>query len=142
MLHRRAGLLQERPGAGACGRGPVIAAPPARVTGIVGHAQPGGFLPEGRLTDNNATQEESMKNRIAAVMCLALAGAPFAFAQGNAAGNQGGATAAAAKATTKNAPTEKQKRHQARMRDCSARASADSLKGDARKKFMSTCLKG
>ena len=31
---------------------------------------------------------------------------------------------------------------QARMKSCNAQAKADALKGDARKAFMSTCLKG
>jgi hypothetical protein len=39
-------------------------------------------------------------------------------------------------------PTEAQKKQQQRMADCNKQAGSKKLEGDARKKFMSTCLKG
>ena len=38
-------------------------------------------------------------------------------------------------------PSDKQLAQQQRMKDCNAQAKTQSLKGDARKTFMSTCLK-
>ncbi|OGA49214.1 MAG: hypothetical protein A3F74_09125 [Betaproteobacteria bacterium RIFCSPLOWO2_12_FULL_62_58] len=46
------------------------------------------------------------------------------------------------KAKAKKEPTEKQKAQQKKMKDCSKDASDKKLKGDERKKFMSTCMKG
>jgi len=40
------------------------------------------------------------------------------------------------------APTAAQKKQQERMKDCNEQAGAKKMEGDARKKFMSTCLKG
>lgn len=40
------------------------------------------------------------------------------------------------------APSEKQLAQQQKMTDCNKQAAAKSLKGDERKSFMSTCLKG
>ena len=48
--------------------------------------------------------------------------------------------APATKADAKKAPSDKQKAQQARMTDCNAKAK--DMKGDDRKKFMSSCLKG
>lgn len=62
-----------------------------------------------------------MKKLIAA-LCLMLAVSPLALAQ------------------EKKAPTAKQKAQQERMKDCNVKAKA--MKGDERKKFMSSCLKG
>jgi len=42
----------------------------------------------------------------------------------------------------KKEPSEKQLAQRAKMKSCSADAKGKSLKGDERKKFMSTCLKG
>ena len=42
----------------------------------------------------------------------------------------------------KKQPTEKQKAQQDKMKACSKEASDKKLKGDERKKFMSTCMKG
>lgn len=39
-------------------------------------------------------------------------------------------------------PTAAQKKQQERMRDCNDQAGAKKMEGDARKKFMSACLKG
>jgi len=61
--------------------------------------------------------------KLIALLCFAVFAVP-AFAQDKA----------------KKEPTEKQKAQQERMKDCNARAS--DKKGDDRKKFMSSCLKG
>jgi invasion protein IalB len=45
------------------------------------------------------------------------------------------------KDTPKKEPSAAQKKQQARMKECSAQASDKKLKGDERKKFMSSCLK-
>ena len=64
-----------------------------------------------------------MKRLIAALCCLMLAASPLAVAQ-----EKG------------KAPTEAQKKQQERMKTCNERAG--DRKGDARKTFMSACLKG
>jgi hypothetical protein len=40
------------------------------------------------------------------------------------------------------APSEAQKKQQQRMADCNKQAGAKKMEGDARKKFMSSCLSG
>jgi hypothetical protein len=65
-----------------------------------------------------------MKALISAVCCLTLACTPLAFAQ------------------DKKEPTAAQKKQQARMKDCSKEAGDKNVKGDERKAFMSSCLKG
>ena len=45
------------------------------------------------------------------------------------------------KDTPKKEPSAAQKKQQERMKECSAQASDKKLKGDERKKFMSSCLK-
>ena len=52
------------------------------------------------------------------------------------------AASSAALAADKRDPTPKQKVQQERMKDCNKQAGEKKLKGDARKKFMSGCLKG
>jgi hypothetical protein len=66
--------------------------------------------------------------KLALAVCLMLACAPFAVAQD--------------KKDAKKEPTAAQKRQQERMRDCNEQAGAKKMEGDARKKFMSACLKG
>jgi len=66
-----------------------------------------------------------MRNTIA-TLCFLLATSPLAFAQDK----------------VKKAPSEKQKAQQMRMKDCNAKAKAEGKKGDERKQFMSSCLKG
>jgi psiF repeat len=66
-----------------------------------------------------------MNRLLAAVCCAMLAAASLAIAQDKA-----------------KAPTEAQKKQQQRMADCNKQAGAKKLEGDARKKFMSTCLSG
>jgi hypothetical protein len=45
------------------------------------------------------------------------------------------------KKDSKAGPSEAQKKQQDKMKSCNADATAKGLKGDERKKFMSTCLK-
>jgi psiF repeat len=47
----------------------------------------------------------------------------------------------AEKSTAKKEPTAAQKRQQERMKECNAQADEKKLKGDERKKHMSSCLK-
>jgi hypothetical protein len=69
-----------------------------------------------------------MSKLMMAVLCsLMLAASPLALAQDKAA---------------KKEPTEAQKKQQQKMADCNKQAGAKKLEGDARKKFMSTCLSG
>jgi psiF repeat-containing protein len=66
--------------------------------------------------------------KIALAICLMFACSPFALAQD--------------KKDTKKEPSAAQKKQQERMRDCNEQAGAKKMEGDARKKFMSACLKG
>jgi Ni/Co efflux regulator RcnB len=76
---------------------------------------------------------------IVAVIVFALVASPFALAQDKAKHAETKAPVAAEKSTKKE-PSEKQKAHQARMKECAGKA--EGRKGDERKAFMSTCLKG
>lgn len=67
-----------------------------------------------------------MKKLIAALGCALLAASSFALAQDKA----------------KKEPSEKQKAQQERMKSCNQKAGDKKLEGDARKSYMSTCLKG
>jgi hypothetical protein len=71
--------------------------------------------------------------KLLTVLCFMFAITPVAFAQDK--GKDADKSTSA-----KKEPTEKQKAQQARMRDCSEKAG--DRKGDDRKKFMSSCLKG
>ncbi len=87
-----------------------------------------------------------MKKLIAA-LCFVFAVSPLALAQDKAKDTEKKAAPAAEKSVKKEAPkkkepTEKQKAQQQKMKDCSKQASEKKLKGDERKKFMSTCMKG
>ena len=62
--------------------------------------------------------------KLALAVCLMFAFAPFAAAQ------------------DKKEPTAAQKKQQERMKSCNEQAGAKKMEGDARKKFMSACLKG
>jgi len=64
-----------------------------------------------------------MKTLLAVLSCVLLAASPLALAQ-----DKG------------KAPSEAQKKQQQRMADCSKQAGDKKLKGDERKKFMSSCL--
>jgi hypothetical protein len=66
--------------------------------------------------------------KTALAVCLIFACSPFALAQD--------------KKDAKKEPTAAQKKQQERMRDCNEQAGAKKMEGDARKKFMSSCLKG
>ena len=65
-----------------------------------------------------------MKKLMAILSCVLLAASAAALAQDK----------------VKKEPSEKQKAQQERMKDCNGKAS--DKKGDERKKFMSSCLKG
>jgi hypothetical protein len=67
-----------------------------------------------------------MKALTTALCALMLVASPLALAQEKA----------------KQEPTAAQKKQQQRMADCNKQAGAKKLEGDARKKFMSACLKG
>lgn len=66
--------------------------------------------------------------KLALAVCLMFACTPFALAQD--------------KKEAKKEPTAAQKAQQERMKACNKQASDKQIKGDDRKKFMSTCLKG
>jgi hypothetical protein len=66
--------------------------------------------------------------KLALAVCLMFACSPFALAQ--------------EKKEAKKEPTAAQKAQQERMKSCNDQAGAKKMEGDARKKFMSTCLKG
>ena len=68
-----------------------------------------------------------MRN-LALAVCLMFACSPFALAQD--------------KKEAKKEPTAAQKKQQERMRDCNEQAGAKKMEGEARKQFMSACLKG
>ncbi len=76
-----------------------------------------------------------MKQLIATVIC-----ALFALTSAHAADKAETKNAAPAAEKAQKEPSEAQKKQQARMKDCNAKAEGKS--GDERKKFMSTCLKG
>jgi len=78
-----------------------------------------------------------MKGLLAVLSCMLMVAAPLAQAQ-----DKGKApTEAQKKQQDKSkAPTEAQKKQQERMKACNDKAG--DRKGDDRKKFMSTCLKG
>jgi hypothetical protein len=83
-----------------------------------------------------------MKELIA-MLCLVLAtSSPFAFAQEQGKGRVDNAVKAEKRVKTRKPPTEKQLAHQQRMKDCSRKAAGQKLKGNDRKQFMKTCLKG
>jgi len=65
-----------------------------------------------------------MKGLLAVLSCMLLAAAPLALAQ------------------DKKAPSEAQKKQQERMAACNKQASLKNMKGEERKSFMSSCLKG
>jgi hypothetical protein len=78
-----------------------------------------------------------MKKLITAV-CFMFALSPLAYAADKGTTDDKKAAPAAEKA--KKEPTEKQKAQQERMKNCNDKAT--DKKGDERKKYMSSCLKG
>lgn len=82
-----------------------------------------------------------MKKLIAG-LCLVLATSPLAMAQQKEAGSGDAAVKAEKRVKTKKPPTEKQLAHRQKMKVCSGKAAERKLKGDVRKQFMKTCLKG
>jgi hypothetical protein len=86
-----------------------------------------------------------MKHWLAVLACVVMAAAAPALAQDKAKADEKKAAPAASAPKAdekKKAPTEKQKAQQDKMKACSKEASDKKLKGDERKKFMSTCMKG
>src|SRR4029079_9839942 len=83
-----------------------------------------------RLLQARLTRSKSMR-KLALALCLAFG---FAFACTP--------SIAQDKKEAKKEPTAAQKKQQERMKDCNEQAGAKKMEGDARKKFMSTCLKG
>ena len=65
-----------------------------------------------------------MKRLLSVLTCLLVIAAPATLAQ------------------DKKAPSEAQKKQQERMGACNKQADGKKLKGEDRKKYMSTCLKG
>jgi len=65
--------------------------------------------------------------KLALAVCLAFACAPYAVAQ---------------EKDAKKEPTAAQKKQQERMKACNEQAGAKKMEGEARKKYMSACLKG
>jgi hypothetical protein len=78
-----------------------------------------------------------MSKLLAGLCCLMLAAAPLAMAQ-----DKGKVDGKKAAATAQKEPSEKQKAQQERMKNCNSQAGDKKMEGDARKKFMSSCLKG
>ena len=66
--------------------------------------------------------------KLALAVCLMFACSPFAVAQD--------------KKDAKKEPSAAQKKQQERMKDCNEQAATRKMEGDARKKFMSSCLRG
>lgn len=83
-----------------------------------------------------------MKKLMAALCCFMLVASPLAVGQDKPKTDEKKTATAAKKEAPKKEPTEKQKAQQQKMKDCSKQASDKKLKGDERKKFMSTCMKG
>jgi hypothetical protein len=75
-----------------------------------------------------------MKKLIALLCCVFLAGPVLAQDKGKSDDKKA--------AVAKKEPTEKQKAQQERMKACNQKAGDKKLEGDARKSFMSSCLKG
>jgi hypothetical protein len=83
-----------------------------------------------------------MKKLITAV-CFMFAVSPLALAQDKAKDTEKKSAKVAEKSIkAKKEPTEKQKAQQEKMKTCNKEASDKKLKGDERKKFVSTCMKG
>ena len=82
-----------------------------------------------------------MKNLIAG-LCFVLAMSPMALAQHKEPGGAETAVKVEKRVKTKKPLSEKQLAHRQKMKDCSRKAADRRLKGDDRKQFMKTCLKG
>jgi hypothetical protein len=87
-------------------------------------------------------KEATMKYWLAVLACLVMTTPALAQDKAKADDKKAAPAASAPKADEKKQPTAKQKAQQDRMRACSKEASDKKLKGDERKKFMSTCMKG
>ena len=97
---------------------------------------------KGKADDKKATpavtKAEEKKAAPAPAKAEEKKAAPMAEKKAAPAGEKKSTSAGKAKKE----PSEKQLAQRARMKSCSADAKGKSLKGDERKKFMSTCLKG
>ena len=82
-----------------------------------------------------------MNKLMAGLCCFMLAASPLALAQDKAKAEEKKAAKAVEKQAEK-APSEAQKKQQERMKSCNAQAGEKKMEGEARKKFMSSCLKG
>jgi len=93
-----------------------------------------------------------MKGLPTVLFCIMLATAPVACGQdkGKATTGKKATTLAQSKEPTqkkatkaqKKAPTQAQKKQQDRMGDCNKQASLKNMKGEERKRFMSSCMGG
>lgn len=82
-----------------------------------------------------------MKKLIAG-LCLVLATSPLTLAQQTETAGEDTAVKAEKRVKSRRPPTQKQLAHRQKMKDCSRKAADQKLKGDDRKRFMKTCLKG
>jgi hypothetical protein len=82
-----------------------------------------------------------MRKLIAALCCTLLVAPALALAQDKGQVDAKKAVAAEKKEGKKE-PSEKQKARQQKMKDCNKQAADKKMKGDERKGFMSSCLKG
>jgi len=104
--------------------------------GRIGPAQ--SKMDDAHLSHSStATRETGMKKLMAVFCCVLLAASSASLAQGT-----DKSTEKKAAATAKKEPSEKQKAQQQKMKDCNKQAADKKLKGNERKSFMSTCLKG
>ena len=91
-------------------------------------------------TSKATTQQQRMKTCNADAKTKALKGAARKSFMSSCL--KGESTAAAPTATAKATSTSKRTSQQEKMKSCNAEAKTKTLKGAARKSFMSTCLKG
>jgi len=82
-----------------------------------------------------------VRKLIAMICCAMLAAPSIALAQDKGKADVKKAVADEKKEAKKE-PSEKQKAQQQRMKDCNKQAADKKMKGDERKGFMSSCLKG
>lgn len=97
-----------------------------------------GKADDKKATTPAVTKAEEKKAAPAPAKAEEKKAAPTAEKKAAPAGEKKSASAGNAKKE----PSEKQLAQRAKMKSCSADAKGKNLKGDERKKFMSTCLKG
>ena len=81
-------------------------------------------------------------NRLVAAICFMALAVSGTYAQDKSKATETKAPSAAKAEKAEKAPSEAQKQQQARMKDCNKQAGDKKMKGDERKAFMSSCLKG